>query len=78
MTVDILGVAAVTAMLVTYTLESRSHWFVLAFAAASASAAAYAVAIEAWPFAAVEGVWALVALRRWSRARAGMLGLAAH
>lgn len=62
---ELFGVAAVSAMLVTYALERRAHWFVLAFAAASAAAAAYAVAIEAWPFAAVEAVWSLVALRRW-------------
>lgn len=62
---ELFGVAAVSAMLVTYALERRAHWFVLAFAAASASAASYAVAIEAWPFAAVEAIWAFVALRRW-------------
>ena len=28
----IFGLLAVTAMLVTYALEKRSHWFVLAFA----------------------------------------------
>jgi len=26
------GLVAVTAMLVTYALEQRSHWFILAFA----------------------------------------------
>ena len=54
-------------MLVMYTLEERSHWFVLGFAAASATAALYGGLIEAWPFAALEGVWSLVALRRWWR-----------
>ncbi|MCH8025607.1 MAG: hypothetical protein IH866_02320 [Chloroflexi bacterium] len=54
-------------MLVMYTLEERSHWFVLGFAAASAIAALYGGLIEAWPFAALEGVWSLVALRRWWR-----------
>ena len=28
----IFGLFAVTAMLVTYALEKRSHWFILAFA----------------------------------------------
>ncbi len=70
MATEVFGVIAVTAMLVMYALERRSHWFVLGFAVASASAAAYAIAIEAWPFAAVEGVWSLVALRRWWSARA--------
>jgi hypothetical protein len=69
---ELFGVVAVSSMLVTYALERRAHWFVLAFAVASASAAAYAVAIEAWPFAAVEAVWSLVALGRWwSVRRAG-------
>ena len=62
---ELFGVVAVSAMLVTYALERRAHWFVLAFAVASAAAAGYAVAIEAWPFAAVEAIWSLVALRRW-------------
>ena len=63
----IFGILAVGAMLVMYTLEERSHWFVLGFAAASAVAALYGGLIEAWPFAALEGVWSLVALRRWWR-----------
>ncbi|MCH7511811.1 MAG: hypothetical protein IIB19_05555 [Chloroflexi bacterium] len=63
----IFGTLAVGAMLVMYTLEERSHWFVLGFAAASAIAALYGGLIAAWPFAALEGVWSLVALRRWWR-----------
>jgi len=61
----IFGTLAVAAMLTTYALEERSPWFVLAFAAASAAAALYALLIEAWPFAAIEGIWSAVALRRW-------------
>jgi len=38
---------------------------VLVFALASMGASAYAVAIESWPFALVEGVWSVIALRRW-------------
>ena len=63
----IFGSLAVAVMLLTYALEERSHWFVLAFAAASALAALYGLLIEAWPFAAIEAVWSLVALRRWWR-----------
>ena len=65
----IFGSLAVAAMLVAYTLEDRSHWFVLGFAAASASAALYGVLIAAWPFAAIEAVWSFVALRRWWQRR---------
>jgi hypothetical protein len=63
----IFGSVAVGAMLVTYALEERSPWFVLAFAAACAASATYGVMIEAWPFAAIEAVWSGVALHRWWR-----------
>ena len=63
----IFGSLAVGAMLVMYTLEERSHWFVLGFAAASATAALYGGLIEAWPFAAIEAIWAAVAVQRWRR-----------
>ena len=68
----IFGSVAVGAMLVTYALEERSPWFILAFAGACAASALYGLLIQAWPFAAIEAVWSGVALRRWSR-RAGAL-----
>jgi hypothetical protein len=63
----VFGSAAVASMLVMYTLEDRSAWFVLAFAGACAASAAYGVLIEAWPFAAIEGIWSVIAVRRWWR-----------
>jgi hypothetical protein len=59
------GLFAVTAMLVTYALESRSHWFILAFAAACVLGSIYGFLQGAWPFGLVEAIWAVVALRRW-------------
>jgi ribose/xylose/arabinose/galactoside ABC-type transport system permease subunit len=44
MTMDVFslfGLFAVTAMLVAYALEERSHWFVLAFAGACALGSIY-------------------------------------
>lgn len=67
MIVTTFGTLAVGAMVVAYALEERSRWFVLAFAVASAAASAYAVMIAAWPFAALEAVWSVVAARRWWR-----------
>ena len=67
----VFGSVAVGAMLVTYALEERSHWFVLGFAAACAAASTYGFLIQAWPFAAIEAVWSAVALLRWRR-RAAM------
>jgi hypothetical protein len=63
---SLFGLFAVTAMLVCYALEERSHWFVLAFAAACALGSAYGFLQGAWPFGLVEAVWAGVALWRWS------------
>lgn len=67
MPVELFGVLAVTSMVVTYALEPRSHVFVLGFAVSCAAASLYAVLIHAWPFAVVEGVWTVIALRRWAR-----------
>jgi len=62
---SIFGLFAVTAMLVFYALENRSHWFVLAFAFSCALGSAYGFLQGAWPFGLVEAVWSVVALRRW-------------
>ena len=63
------GLVAVTLMLVTYALEARSHWYILAFAAACGLGSAYGFLQGAWPFGVVEAIWAGVALRRWLGAR---------
>ena len=59
------GSIAVGVMLVSYWLEARSKWFVLAFAGGCAATAAYSGIVQAWPVMVVEAVWGLVALRRF-------------
>jgi hypothetical protein len=59
------GLLAVSLMLVTYALESRSNWYILAFAVACALGSVYGFLQGAWPFGLVEGVWSGVAVRRW-------------
>lgn len=61
----LFGLFAVTAMLITYALESRSRWFVLAFAGSCVLGSVYGFLQGAWPFGVVESIWALVAARRW-------------
>lgn len=61
----LFGLIAVSAMLLFYALEERSHWFVLAFAGAGARGSTYGFLQGAWPFGLVEGVWTLIALKRW-------------
>ena len=70
MTMDgltLFGLLAVTAMLVCYALEDRSHWFIFAFAVACAFGSIYGFLQGAWPFGLIEAIWAGVALRRWLR-----------
>jgi hypothetical protein len=64
---SIFGLFAVTAMLVTYALEDRSPWLVLAFAASCALGSIYGFLQGAWPFGIVEAIWACVAVYRWRR-----------
>jgi hypothetical protein len=64
------GAGAVTVMLFSYALEDRSSWWVLVFALACAASSAYGWVAGTWPFGVVEGVWAVVAFRRWLRSRA--------
>jgi hypothetical protein len=59
------GLFAVSAMLVSYALEARSSWFILAFAFACAMESVYGFLQGAWPFGLVEAVWSGVAVRRW-------------
>jgi hypothetical protein len=60
-----LRLFAVTAMLVCYALEDRSHWFILAFAGSCALGSLYGFLQGAWPFGIVEAIWCAVAARRW-------------
>ena len=61
----LFGLFAVTAMLVTYALEKRSRWFILAFALSCWLGPAYGFLQGAWPFGIIEAIWGLVAIRRW-------------
>jgi hypothetical protein len=69
----IIGLFAVTAMVVCYALEDRSRWYVLGFAGACVLGSIYGFLQGAWPFGLVEAVWSVIALRRWLSIR----GLAA-
>ena len=64
------GLFAVVTMLIFYGLERRSHWFILAFAGSCVLGSIYGFLQGAWPFGFVEGVWSIVALRKWWLAKA--------
>jgi hypothetical protein len=61
----LFGLVAVALMLVFYSLEKRSHWFLLAFSGSCVLASLYGFMQGAWPFGLVEAVWSGVALHRW-------------
>ena len=61
----IFGLFAVTAMLVFYALEKRSHWFILAFAGSACSARPMDFFKAPGRSVLVEAVWSVVAVRRW-------------
>jgi len=64
------GLFAVTAMLICYAFEARSPLFILGFAGACVLGSVYGFLQGAWPFGIIEAIWSLVALRRWTTARA--------
>jgi hypothetical protein len=63
--VTILGVCAVTLMMVFYALEDRARWLTLGFAIACLGASGYGWLAGTWPFGIVEALWAIVAFRKW-------------
>lgn len=60
-----LGLIAVTIMVASYALEYKHPLFILIFAFGCALAALYAYLIQSYPFLIAEGLWALIALRRY-------------
>ena len=63
----VFGAIAVTIMFLSYWLEDRSKWMVLIFAAGSALTAAYSGLAAVYPITVIEGLWSLVALRRFTQ-----------
>jgi hypothetical protein len=59
------GLFAVTTMLVFYALERRSRWYILGFSLSCILGSVYGFLQGAWPFGIVEGIWSLVAFRRF-------------
>jgi hypothetical protein len=59
------GACAVTFMMLMYALEGRGRRFVLAFALGCALSSSYGFLAGTWPFGVVEGIWSLVALKRY-------------
>jgi hypothetical protein len=61
----VFGVCALTFMMIMYAVERRAPTFIFGFAVGCAMASVYGFLSGAWPFGVVEGIWCLVALRRY-------------
>jgi hypothetical protein len=68
--ITVYGVVALTFMMAMNTLEGRGRRFVLAFAGGCFLSSAYGFLAGTWPFGVVEGVWGVLALRRFTNLRA--------
>jgi len=72
-TIQWFGLLAVVVMVTSYALEKRSTVFIAVFALGCAMAAFYAFLIGSWPFFIAEGLWSLIALKRWLDARSDLV-----
>ncbi len=63
----LFGSVAVAIMFLSYWMEARSKWLILAFAGGSAATYAYSGLVEAYPITVIEALWALVALQCFFR-----------
>src|ERR1700683_4331336 len=61
----LFGACVVTFMMLMYALEGRGRRFVLAFAVGCALSSTYGFLAGTWPFGIVEGIWSLVAVKRY-------------
>lgn len=61
----LFGVLAATTMVVSYALEARHRWWIAVFAVGCAATALFGVLTQAWIFAVLESVWAIIAIRRF-------------
>ena len=59
------GVVAITIMFRSYWNEERSKWLVLVFAIGCGLTSLYSGLAEVYPITVIEGLWALVALKRF-------------
>ena len=69
MLITLYGVAALTFMMLMYALEHRGRGFVAAFALGCALSSVYGFLSGAWPFGVVEGIWSIIAIRRYLSTR---------
>ena len=63
--VEVFGITSVVIMVVSYALEHISPVFIAIFSIGCVLAATYALLLGSIPFVIAEGIWAIIAFRRW-------------
>jgi hypothetical protein len=66
---SLFGLFAVTFTLLSYAMEDRSPWWILAFAGGCLLGSIYGFLQGAWPFGLIEAIWVIVAVQRWRKLR---------
>jgi len=61
----VFGAIAAITMVTSYALEDRHRHWIAVFAVGCAATAVYGILTSAWIFAALETVWAAIAMRRY-------------
>ncbi len=61
----LFGLFAVSLMVISYALEKKSNWYIFIFGIACVLGSVYGFLQGAWPFGIAEGIWAVIAFRRW-------------
>ncbi len=62
----LFGSIAVSIMMLSYSLESRSKWYVLIFASASAATSVYSGLAGVYPITVIEAIWSAIAIHRFA------------
>jgi hypothetical protein len=63
--ITLYGVVALSFMMLMYALEKRGRNFIAAFALGCVLSSVYGFLARAWPFGVVEGIWSIIALKRF-------------
>ena len=67
--IELIGIIAISMMVICYALEERHPLFIILFAFGCALAAFYAFLIASYPFLLAESIWCMFALGRWNKHR---------
>lgn len=61
----VFGAVAATTMVVSYALEGKHQRWIAVFALGCAATSLYGFLTQAWVFAVLESVWAVIAVHRY-------------